>query len=977
MNRLKLLCCLLALPTITLAASFDCAKAVTPAEKTICASPALGQLDQDVAQAYKALLKAQPADDAEAVREEQRNWIGKRDASPALEEALRDRLAELRNALALLSTPTDDAFDALLSMPTAKPSEGEWDVIAPDDFVPENEAALIRYLTLQVKRGAKVNEYRHYGTLLQHAIRAGLNATALWLLGHGADPGLLVEGEQRDALQLSIAYRRWSVFEALLKTPLYARMAPPALAGILWPAALTSPEAVSYLLAHKQPLPTGAAGQCMLEYALATLNFQLVRALPERIPLRIGTAQDKPPAGAMAKLQYLCRDSQNNYYWAADPSKIKLAQLPSAELEAADARLGVSILPYLLPAVATSDDALRLARMKLKRPFEQAEFTVRVLNSALRLPYPPGATRVLLQAIPSDVLKSALDNDAMMEAWIARFRGESPADLAWALDAPSATVLNARAIAALKGMARNDNRTSAAMREQAWQQLLARLRGPLVGADVPALLDAGLPVANWPLLFKLGYRPTDNEINRLLQTATPAKLRQAWPLLAVAQPALPAHAVERMLEPYLPGHCNGAISDADVDKVKYLLGLGLRVPQRLTLCARATEGEAQQPYAALLATGIIAPAAKAHGPATAAAPASVRLVADHQLQCTIAVNAAVRSALVGGVIGTAEQVRIESVQAIDFPGDPRCALVVSGSSLANLDYGDEQAGSFDAGPTPEPRASCPDPAIVKEVWRLRDGKIDIGNFDVAFYTEIEAPVRDAISGKRYFVATEYHGKCGQDQTYLAGWVNEGGHHDLKALAPDAPAARAYERQCALATDAIDCFGASTSARADAGTPAWSSHTPRNFADTHFKTERDAFVRAVLAMDEKHLQADQKAGVFATWRLAAMAQVAASPLDMKEKRRRMAWLLDSPARAIDIMQARQYGDAGDINPFGLIVAWLPASAWDELIVKITDRSSLLEPLRAAATEQGQHALACRLSKAFQRSCRAGVTQPDQA
>lgn len=972
MKRLKLLCCLLALPTITMAASFDCAKAGTPTEKTICASPVLGQLDQDVALAYKALLKAQRADDAEGVREEQRDWIKTRDASSTLEATLRARLAELRNALALLPTPTDDAFDALLSMPTAKPSEGEWDVIAPDDFTPESEAALIRYLALQVKRGAKVNEYRHYGTLLQHAIRAGLNSTALWLLRHGADPALLVEGEDRDALHLSLAYRRWNVFEALLKTPPYARMAPPALAEVIWPAALASPEAIDYLLAHKQPLPVGVAGQCVLEYALTNLNFQLVRALPERTPLRIGNAQDKKQTGAMAKLQYRCRDSRNDYYRSSDSSKIKLAQLPSAELEAIDARVGVPILPYLLPAVVTNEDALRLSSIKLQRPFEQAAFTTRVLNSALRLPYPPGATRVLLQAIPGKVLSFALDNDAMMETWVARFRGESPADLAWALDAPSATVLNAHAIAALKGMARKDSKVKAATLEKAWLQLLARLHGPIGGADVPELLDAGLPISSWPQLFKLGYRPTDDEINRVLQTATPASLRQAWPVLAAAQPALPVRAVERMLEPYLPGHCSGAISDVDVDKVKYLLGLGVRVPQRLTVCASATLGEAQQPYAALLATGIVAPAAEAPASAGVAAP-QVKLVADRQLQCRIAVNAAVRKALVDGTIGTAESVKIESLQAIDFPGDARCALVVSGSSMGNRDFGDEQAGSFDSGPTPEPRASCPDPVIVKEVWRLRDGKIDIGTFEVGFYTEIEAAVRDAASGTRYFVATEYHGKCGQDHSYLAGWVNEGGRQQIKALGAETPAARAYERQCAQATEGSNCFGESTSA--DTGTPAWSSQTPRNFADIHFQSERDAFVKAVLEMNQAHLQADQKAGIFASWRLAAMAQVAGSKLDTHEKRRRMGWLLDSPARAIEIMQVERAGDGKDISPAGLIVEWLPPSAWDELIEKISGRSSLLEPLRVAAAEQGQQALACRLSKAFQRSCRVGFVQAE--
>ena len=43
------------------------------------------------------------------------------------------------------------------------------------------------------------------------------------------------------------------------------------------------------------------------------------------------------------------------------------------------------------------------------------------------------------------------------------------------------------------------------------------------------------------------------------------------------------------------------------------------------------------------------------------------------------------------MIGTAEKVKIESLQAIDFPGDASCALVVTGSTMSNLDFGTHRA----------------------------------------------------------------------------------------------------------------------------------------------------------------------------------------------------------------------------------------------------------------------------------------------
>jgi uncharacterized protein len=57
------------------AASFDCAKARTPQEKTICASPGLSQADDKMAAAYKDVLAAVPREITTKVREDQRLWL--------------------------------------------------------------------------------------------------------------------------------------------------------------------------------------------------------------------------------------------------------------------------------------------------------------------------------------------------------------------------------------------------------------------------------------------------------------------------------------------------------------------------------------------------------------------------------------------------------------------------------------------------------------------------------------------------------------------------------------------------------------------------------------------------------------------------------------------------------------------------------------------------------------------------------------
>lgn len=113
---------------------------------------------------------------------------------------------------------TDNAFAALLSMPGAEPEQGYWDFPKPEDLPAANETTLIAYLAKQLKAGADPNAYRHLGTLLHHAIRAGQQRTAIWLLAHGADPRKTLQGGTDTALTLGVRYKRKKVLQALKST---------------------------------------------------------------------------------------------------------------------------------------------------------------------------------------------------------------------------------------------------------------------------------------------------------------------------------------------------------------------------------------------------------------------------------------------------------------------------------------------------------------------------------------------------------------------------------------------------------------------------------------------------------------------------------------------------------------------------------------------------------------------------------------
>ena len=87
------------------APSFACAKAATGIEKAICADASLARLDRQTAEAYQTAMRNAYEPVAQAkLRQEQRDWLGKRNAACAgaapgacLSKFYRDRLAKLAN----------------------------------------------------------------------------------------------------------------------------------------------------------------------------------------------------------------------------------------------------------------------------------------------------------------------------------------------------------------------------------------------------------------------------------------------------------------------------------------------------------------------------------------------------------------------------------------------------------------------------------------------------------------------------------------------------------------------------------------------------------------------------------------------------------------------------------------------------------------------------------------------------------------
>ncbi|MBP7628384.1 MAG: ankyrin repeat domain-containing protein, partial [Zoogloea sp.] len=145
------------------------------------------------------------------------------------------------------SLATRAALDALFSMEALVP-EGAAPTPPPGFTDDADEAALIAFLARQKRRGASLDAYRQLGTPLHHTIRAGMHATARWLLANGADPRLRVRDTAEaptgfpppDALGVAVAAGAWKLVDTLLHLPAYAALSPQEKARAIWPYALAS-----------------------------------------------------------------------------------------------------------------------------------------------------------------------------------------------------------------------------------------------------------------------------------------------------------------------------------------------------------------------------------------------------------------------------------------------------------------------------------------------------------------------------------------------------------------------------------------------------------------------------------------------------------------------------------------------------------------------------------------------------------------
>jgi len=898
--------------------------------------------------------------------------------------------------------PTDDAFDALFSLPQNLP-EG---TAFPTSREPlATEAALREVLEDDLAAGADLNAMRHGGTLLHHALRADLQDTALWLLAHGADPRreVLEEGSAqavgRDALQLAIVLRRWRVVDALLRRPAVAPKTPRDLA-FRWTAVFdrrAEPGTIDDAareLGRRLAWPADWYGGCLLAAAQDAVVVPMLLKSTDRTPLRRDALQARTLQGRDREIAELCgpasvatgvpahrrRDAAGRF-WRFKP----------AELASADTRVAQPLLQLLAPLVDTPADAKAWAALPLRRPWQDAAFARPVVLAFLHAPTPE--TRDTgLRTIPPDALRLALDDDIVLHDWLAMLATLPPprasAALAQIDDATlrrhvQAAVTGLAGVPASPGFSTDSGRVAAPA--ALWGALLDRLPAPLA-------LQAGIlpitfvPEDAWPALFAHGHRPSADELVVQWTFTTSGQWREQWPKLrAAAGPEVVTATIADIVLPWTHACADaGAAPGPDhVARLREMLASGAMPPAPVPLslsCAQRADPEALR---ALLATRLVTAPPGAAGRSLTAVEVPSAIVPRGRfelapLACSpvpdpAIVRAAIRDAFLVDEPPPGHQddtTRPASLQPIDEPGAAGCAWLVTGGAGSSRSYIDEDSffdGQYRLSP-------CGEPTRMGEVWRVVDGRVVATRADAG--AENGALQLKESAGPRRFVLTlQVHGGgCdGGLRPRLYAWTGEAANRRLLALADDAPARRAFDQQCGDGVEPEVCLGLRP-AEAPEDTP-FAKDSPDAlrsigaFVARHGAEARERWLAAFLAGDTATLQASD---VFPAWRVDALAALTASPLPLDQRRRRIAWMFrDAAGMSASFGSARAYDDwaEGETPVLVGLVGWLPREDWRPLLAAMGKDHAALDALQDAAQARGNARLACTLAQAAGKGCGA--------
>ena len=893
--------------------------------------------------------------------------------------------------------PTDDAFDALLTLPQGLSEDSSFPASHPADVT--DEASLIEALEGELESGADLNASQHGGTLLHHALRANLQDTALWLLAHGADPRLEVQvGETdkpdgHDALQLAIVFRRWRVVDALLRRPAVAPHTPRDLAfrwvGLFDPRAPQDTlDADARELARRLAWPGGWYGGCLLAAAQQELLMPMLLKTTSRTAERRTTAEMKSLRGRDLQVAAQCPAADVQGVGREGPVHVpgRFAAFKPADLALADARMSTPVLQLLASRLDTPADVRAWATLPLRRPWQDMAFARPVIQEFLASRAAPETRAAELRLVPPAALHAALDDDRTLYAWFSRLAALPLPEAMAALAEVDDAVLRRHVAAVISGlpgvpMGRGDlpGHGPPYPTPELWRAVLARLPAPLE-AGPAVMASTYMTQASWPALFARGYGPTAAELLKHLEFAATSDWPAQWAQLRAATAPETVTEAVRLAAARWSTPCQSdylAPQPVNVQALALMADSVARRPPPVVLSVRCLRLGNPQALRDLLATRLVTLPPGEVVPPLPTPPEDPATVVPHgrfvlaPRACAGAppdaiVRAAVRGEFVvdgpGSPQAEAHPPQLERLLAIDDPGAPGCAWLVTGGFGSYREITNESSffeGHYFVNP-------CVESTLLGELWRVVDGRV-VASFASLRGEEGALQLKESDGPRRFLLTLPVRGGgCdGGRRAELFTWTGDAANHGLLALGgTNDPALRAFDQQCPDDDVAAACFGLAS----DESLKPWQPQSLADFVAENGAALRQRWIAAFLADDADALKS---ADVFPGWRAQALAELTASTLPRAGKRRRIARMFrDQAGMAASFGSAHQYDWAEGVTPaLAGLVAWLPREDWGPLLAALGKDSRALQPLREAAQAKGDARLDCTFAQAAGQDCAA--------
>ena len=851
---------------------------------------------------------------------------------------------------------TQASLDALFSMEAVQ-VEGSERTSPPAGFAAEqpSEEDLTKFLAAQKKRGADFNNYRQQGTVLHHAIRGGLQDTALWLIKNGANPSLPIQGdaENPDALGVAIQVDAGKVTRALMRAPAFAKMPPAERATRYWPQAMQSGDRATTLMDMGFPLPrfdtTPAMAQRLLIYGLCSAQVRVVQALLKA-----------EPAAQPAAIQ-----TPGPVCFGGAPSLPKAERKSTlTEWKAIEARLQWTLLPYVIAHPQSDAQLQALIAAGLRQPWGDLVATKQFIWSALNVNRP--AVVPLLKAVPTASLQAAMADASLSRLWFRQTANWPLAELEWALTQLNPSELSRQLPTILDDWnyangTRRDAKDSAD-RLARWTLLTRRLRAPLPLIENGTFLYT-VPVDLWPQWFVLGVKVTDAQWAGWLAWVSPEKLKLAWPALAKSYPEVAKRSLTWLIAPVSVGpiddplartssYQGGYWSSEGLQKLQFLYSQGVRVAQARWLAAAYVTDKNEPWLHFALQQGLVKlpPAALRHQ--VSLMPLGCRPIVSSALRLTLAHSGqSVKSA----AQAIPKNVEFDTLQPVALPGQDNCGWLGTQAESGGRKTFDEE-DFFQGVRRLRP---CTDAQFSSELWRDEKAKWlpveDTPNGDIVAIN-VQLPGQNQAHKHTVFATLGVdQGTCGKS----SGGVVEGvfakdGSLSFRALSPGHPVFDALALQCGF--DSLGaCLGLTEGiSRVDEALGI------EAFADKYWAAEKQAFLSAVDRLDRSALNQAKAEGLFTTWVGAAVIRVSdAKNLTVDDKRRRIAWLLAQ----------RTLLTSFSSETMAKLAVWLPAQDWGPILEsnRCGNRYSLQE-FERLTKEQKLSALNNRINQSLATPCK---------